>query len=95
MRVDLSFGIGYRDSIEQAKRILYDLMEQHEKGAGLSRTFLGVIELGDSSVNFAVWTYDKPQDYWAIYFDLYKQEKNALDKEGIEIPFPQRVVHQA
>ena len=54
-------------------------MEQHEKGAGLSRTFLGVIELGDSSVNFAVWTYDKPQDYWAIYFDLYKQEKNALD----------------
>ena len=28
MRVDLSFGIGYGDSIEQAKRILYDLMEQ-------------------------------------------------------------------
>ena len=31
IRVDITFGIGYGDSIEQAKRILYDLMENHEK----------------------------------------------------------------
>ena len=37
----------------------------------------------------------KPQDYWAVYFDLYEQGKNALDAAGIEIPFPQLVVHQA
>lgn len=95
MRVDLSFGIGYGDDIAQAKSILYDLMEQHEKVLDYPEAFVGVIELGDSSVNLAVRPYAKPQDYWKVYFDLYEQGKNALDKAGIEIPFPQRVVHQA
>ena len=95
MRVDLSFGIGYGDSIAQAKKILYDLMEQHEKVLDYPSPFVGVIELGDSSVNLAVRPYTKPQDYWTVYFDLCEQGKNALDAAGIEIPFPQRVVHQA
>lgn len=95
MRVDLSFGIGYGDSIEKAKKILYDLMEQHDKVLESPAPFVGVVELGDSSVNLAVRPYAKPKDYWAVYFDLYEQGKLALDKAGIEIPFPQRVVHQA
>lgn len=95
MRVDLSFGIGYGDSISEAKKILYGLMEQHEKVLTTPAPFVGVLELGDSSVNLAVRPYAKPQDYWAVYFDLYEQGKNALDQAGIEIPFPQRVVHQA
>ncbi len=95
MRVDLNFGIGYGDSIAEAKKILYDLMAQHEKVLNTPAPFVGVLELGDSSVNLAVRPYAKPQDYWQVYFDLYEQGKNALDKAGIEIPFPQRVVHQA
>lgn len=94
MRVDLSFGIGYGDNIAQAKKILYDLMEQHEKVLDYPAPFVGVVELGDSSVNLAVRPYAKPQDYWLVYFDLYEQGKNAFDQAGIEIPFPQRVVHQ-
>lgn len=94
MRVDLSFGIGYGDDIAQAKSILYDLMEQHEKVLDSPAPFVGVVELGDSSVNLAVRPYAKPQDYWLVYFDLYEQGKNAFDQAGIEIPFPQRVVHQ-
>lgn len=70
-------------------------MEQHEKVLDYPAPFVGVIELGDSSVNLAVRPYAKPQDYWTVYFDLYEQGKNALDTAGIEIPFPQRVVHQA
>ena len=70
-------------------------MEQHEKVLDYPASFVGVIELGDSLVNSAVRPYAKPQDYLAVYFDLIEQGKNALDKAGIEIPFPQRVVHQA
>ena len=46
IRVDLTCGIGYGDSIEQAKRILYDLMENHEKILDYPATFVGVVDWG-------------------------------------------------
>jgi len=35
----------------------------------------------------------KPQEQWNVAGELRKRLKNEFDKEGIEIPFPQIVVH--
>ena len=48
--------------------------------------------LGDSSVNIAVRPAVNKEDYWDLYFDLVKTIKQEFDKNGIEIPFPQRDV---
>jgi small conductance mechanosensitive channel len=37
------------------------------------------------------WT--KTADYWTVYWDLTKGVKQAFDREGISIPYPQRDVH--
>lgn len=95
IRVDLVFGIAYDASIDTAKKILMDLMEAHPLVLKNPASFVGVESLGDSSVNLAVRPYAKPKDYWEVYFDLYEQGKKALDTHKIEIPFPQRVIHQA
>lgn len=95
IRVDLEFGISYNDSIDDAKRILYKVMEEHPLVLDNPKAFVGVVGLGDSSVNLVVRPYSKPRDYWAVYFDVYEQGKKALDAGGIEIPFPQRVIHTA
>lgn len=94
LRVDLEFGISYSDSIEKAKKVLLNLLEKHPKVLKDPATFVGVISLGDSSVNLAVRSHCRPEDYWEVYFDLYEEGKNSLDAHHIEIPFPQRVVHQ-
>ena len=54
---------------------------------------IAVSELADSSVNFVVRPWVKNEDYWAVRFDLTGKIKEAFDKNGIEIPFPQRTVH--
>jgi len=94
LRVDLEFGISYDDSIEKAKKVLGDLMKKHPKVLDNPAPFVGVSGLGDSSVNLVVRPYCRREDYWTVYFDLYEQGKNSLDAHQIEIPFPQRVVHQ-
>lgn len=94
IRVDLVVGISYNDSIDKAKSIIAELMSAHKYIISEPKAFVGVLELGDSSVNLAVRPYCKPQDYWKVYFELLEQIKLALDENGIEIPFPQRVVHQ-
>ena len=95
IRVDLTFGIGYGDDIKKAKDTLMEVMNNHPKVMKDPAPFVGVAELGDSSVNLAVRPHCDPAVYWDVYFDIYEQGKIALDNAGVEIPFPQTVMHQA
>ena len=54
---------------------------------------LAVSELADASVNFVIRPWVKKEDYWGVKFDLTRKIKEAFDDNGIELPFPQRVVH--
>jgi small conductance mechanosensitive channel len=49
----------------------------------------------DSSVNLVVRPWVKKEDYWGVRFDVTRKIKEAFDENGIEIPFPQSVVHVA
>ena len=62
-------------------------------GQAKSQHNLGLIELADSSVNFAVRPWSQVKDYWAVYFGINEKIKMALDEAGITIPFPQMDVH--
>lgn len=93
IRVDMTFGISYESNIKTAKDALMKIIEAHPKVLKDPAPFVGVKELGDSSVNLAVRPYSKPADYWEVYFHVYEEGKLALDKAGITIPFPQVDVH--
>lgn len=93
IRVDMTFGISYNSNIKDAKKILMDIIENHPKVLKDPAPFVGVKELADSSVNLAVRPYTAPGDYWDVYFHTYEEGKIALDKAGINIPFPQVDVH--
>ncbi|MBN1350805.1 mechanosensitive ion channel [candidate division KSB1 bacterium] len=92
-RVDFSFGIGYGDDIRKAKDVLNRLIQDDERILADPEPMVAVSELADSSVNLVVRVWSKSADYWGIYFDMQENVKNAFDKEGISIPFPQQDVH--
>ncbi|MBW1820887.1 MAG: mechanosensitive ion channel family protein, partial [Deltaproteobacteria bacterium] len=44
-------------------------------------------------VNFVVRPWVKKENYWNVKCDLIRKIKESFDENGIEIPFPQQVVH--
>jgi len=51
-----------------------------------------VSNMGDSSVDIIVRIWTNAADYWQAKWSLTKEIKEALDKEGITIPFPTRTI---
>lgn len=92
-RVDMVIGIGYGSSIQKAYDVVSDLMKSEERILSDPAPQIAVAELADSSVNLVVRPWAKTEDYWGVKFDLTRAIKEAFDENGIEIPFPQQVVH--
>ncbi|MGI2169727.1 mechanosensitive ion channel family protein [Shewanella sp. MF05960] len=92
-RVDMTFGISYSDNIEHAETILKSIVEQHPKVNAQPEPIVKLHTLGESSVDFIVRPWVKPDDYWEVYWDITREVKMRFDAEGISIPFPQRDVH--
>ena len=93
LRLDLVFGIGYDDDLLKAKRILKEMLNADERVLKDPAPTVAVLELADSSVNFAVRPYVTVEDYWDVHFDMMERVKMRFDKEGISIPYPQQDIH--
>ena len=92
-RVDMVFGIGYDDNIDETKKVLWALIKADERVLETPEAFIGLGELADSSVNFTVRLWVKADDYWGVFFDFTENVKKTFDKENISIPYPQTDVH--
>ena len=92
-RVDLEFGIGYDDSIDEAMRVIEEVVTAHPLVLDNPAPVIKCSKLSDSSVNFVVRPWTRTSDYWSVYWDVTKAIKLRFDQEGISIPFPQRDVH--
>lgn len=91
-RVDFLLGIGYGDDIDKAFRVVKEIIDGDERCHKDPEPQIVVGNLGESSVDIIVRVWCNAGDYWGIKFDLTKAFKQRFDSEGIEIPFPQRVV---
>ena len=86
-------GIGYGSDLKKAKEILYRLAKECPTALQEPPAVVYVEELADSSVNLSLRIWSNTGNYLETRFYLIEQIKLTFDKEGIEIPFPQRDVH--
>jgi len=93
LRADMSVGIGYNDDIKKAREVILGVLNNDSRVLKDPEAFVGVESLGDSSVNLTVRAWTEVANYWGVYFDGYEAIKNALDANGISIPFPQQDVN--
>jgi len=92
-RVDWTFGIGYGDDINSAKKVIKELCDADDRILKDPEVFIAVSELADSSVNFTVRAWVKSADYWGVFFNLNEQVYNSFNEVGLNIPYPQMDVH--
>lgn len=92
-RIDLIIGVDYADDLKLARDTIWKVITGHEKVLEDPEPAILMMELADSSVNFAVRPWVKSEDYWVVRSDLLETIKSELEAAGCSIPFPQRTIH--
>lgn len=92
-RVDWTVGVGYGDDLDKARQVIKDLCDDDSRILKDPEVFIGVSELADSSVNFAVRAWVNAADYWGVFFEMNENIYKTFNSKGLNIPYPQMDVH--
>ena len=93
-RMRLSVGIGYQDSIEGARSVIRQVLDNTEGVLSEPVPSIIVAELAPSSVNFNIffWINSRQTSGLSVMDGVMTGIKLALDEAGIDIPYPHTVV---
>lgn len=99
VRVALPIQVAYETDLTLAREILKDVARRHPRvlnEAGEGPNVL-IREFADNGINLelAVWIKDAEEGQLALRSELYWDIWEGFKKAGIEIPYPQRVIHTA
>lgn len=92
-RVDCKFSIGYADDIAEAKAVIDAVIKKSDLFMNEPTPTIGVSSHGDNAVEIEVLGWCKTENYYPAKYYLQEEVKLAFDANGIEIPYPQLVVH--
>jgi small conductance mechanosensitive channel len=93
-RVRFTVGIGYPDSIEEARATIHRVLTETEGVLPDPGPWVYVAELAPSSVNFNIyfWVSSEQANVLKVSDAVATGIKLALDEAGIDMPFPHQVV---
>ena len=92
-RLDFKFGVAYDSSLDVVFCVIRKMIEQEERFLKMPPPKIFVTDMADSSVNLEIWVWVRTYEYYDLKRKYLRIIKETLDEHGIEIPFPQRVVH--
>ena len=94
-RVDFTFSFEYGEDFEKVRAVLLKVIAADSRILTTPEPFIELGAMADSSVNVTVRVWVKSVDYWNVFFGMNKEVYATFNKEGINIPYPQMVVHNA
>ncbi|MGF1593788.1 MAG: mechanosensitive ion channel domain-containing protein [Kiloniellaceae bacterium] len=95
-RIEVAVGVAYGSDVEKVRRVLLDCAQRHERVLTSPEPQVLFLRFGDSSLDFELRCFTNEVSYrLAISSDLRFAIDAAFRESGIEIPFPQRVIHFA
>jgi len=95
-RVDYKVAVAYATDLDKAMAALSEeAMRLKSEMPGViidEPEMLGVDELGDSSITLRLGLKTEPLQQWIVRREFNRRVHARFQKEGIEIPFPQRTI---
>ena len=91
-RFEYRIGVRYSDDLEEAVRIIKRVIDEEPFALKNPAPAVFVDEFGDSAVIISVRIWSPVQVWYDVKMRLLEKIKVELERNGIEIPFPQRVV---
>jgi len=93
-RQDIAVGISYDSDIDKTIKTIEKVLKKEERLITTigKESIIVVDQMADSSVNLKVRIWTKTDDFFTVQWDLKKAIKEALDRDGISIPFPTHTV---
>ena len=87
------FDIGYNNDHHEAIKILKNVFAKDKRILNAKYMEIGISEFGDNSVRISAFAEVKTSQFLEVRYSIMSDVKDAFDKHGIDIPYPQRVVY--
>lgn len=93
--VQINIPTAYEENTEKVEKVLNQVLEEIKKMPNVYKEtkYLGIQEMENSSINYAIMIYCRSESQWQIKRDTLRLIKLAYEKENIKIPYPQIEVH--
>ena len=89
-RLDIAISISYSDSIDEAFRVLNDIIREEDRFLKDPPAQVMVQSLGDSGIGVTLRAWVSGAMYWRVYWDQMKNVKEKIQAAGLSIAFPKR-----
>ena len=93
-RIDLKVGVSYEADIDHVKTVIRQVIESSDLLLTEPAPMIGVSDFADSGIIYDAFAWCRSEQFFDAKFGFYENLKKAFDREGIEIPYPQVVVHR-
>lgn len=92
-RHDMTFQLAYREDLARAQEVLIETADKNPLCLEEPRPLVIWTGYADSGVSVQLSVWASRENFLAVRNQVYIDLKTALHAEGIEIPFPQLVIH--
>jgi len=93
-RVDLKLKFDFETNLDEVRKIIIRAMEKHPKLEKSMPVDVWLDEIGEYDLKVVARCWVNSVDYWPIFWEQLEAVKIELDKEGIKIPIPSRMIYQ-
>ena len=89
-RISIEVSVSFDTDLDKAMRVIFEAISAHQEVLKEPVPAVMITEFGTSSINFVArfWIDSSVSNWLKMTSDATKMIKQALDREGINIPFP-------